>query len=251
MKMTASSCVYACVVTAAVSFAEAADHAHWTYSGQTGPAHWAQIESEFVECGRGHHQSPIDIDTKKVASDKPETVALAYAPVAADVENTGHTIQISPAGAGSVTIDGVAYHLVQFHFHTPSEETIDRRHAPLEAHFVHKDADGKLAVIAVMFKLGQANAALAPIFSKLPAKSGGKHKLDGAVDVNALLPRDHADFTYIGSLTTPPCTENVKWIVMKTPMTISAAQLAAFRKVYRMNARPTQPVNDRIIQSGQ
>lgn len=232
------------------ALASAAEHPHWTYQGKTGASHWAGLETDYAVCGTGQRQSPINIETRKVTGTTTQPVSLSYAPARAEVINNGHTIQVEPASGGALTIDGVEYKLAQFHFHTPSEERIDGKSYPLVAHLVHKSADGKLAVIAVLFRTGKTNAALQPVFAALPGKAGDKHAVDGTIDVGALLPANRDNYTFIGSLTTPPCSEDVRWVVMKTPVSISQKQLAAFRKLYKMNARPVQAVNGREIQAG-
>jgi carbonic anhydrase len=229
--------------------AHAAGAAHWSYTGQGAAAHWAELDPSFETCKVGKTQSPINIVTKGVpaaaAGTKP--VAFAYTPGAGEVVNNGHTIQVNLPASGAITLDGTEYKLLQFHFHTPSEEKVDGRAYPLVAHLVHKSADGKLAVVAVLFKQGRENAALKPVFAKLPAKEGDKIALDGSIDISALLPADHAYYAFPGSLTTPPCSEEVRWQVLKTPVEISSAQLTAFRKLYAMNARPVQPLNGRPL----
>jgi carbonic anhydrase len=153
-----------------------------------------------------------------------------------------------PAGS-NVNIDGKPYQLLQFHFHTPSEERINGKSYPLVAHMVHKNAEGKLAVVAVLFRQGKENAALKPVFDALPGAEGEKAALGNGFDAAALLPKDRAYYAFTGSLTTPPCSEEVTWRVLKTPVEISASQLAAFRKLYPMNARPVQPLNDRSVEA--
>lgn len=222
---------------------------HWTYESHGGAAHWAELDTSFETCKLGRHQSPINIVTKgvKPAAADVKPVAFAYAAGAGEVVNNGHTIQVNLPASGSITLDGTEYKLLQFHFHTPSEEKIDGKAYPLVAHLVHKSAEGKLAVVAVLFKQGKENATLKPVFARLPAQEGDKVALEGTIDVSALLPADHAYFSFPGSLTTPPCSEEVRWQVLKTPVEISGAQLAAFRKLYQMNARPVQPLNDRQV----
>jgi len=222
---------------------------HWTYDGHGGAAHWAELDKSFETCKLGRHQSPIDIVTKgvKPAAGDVKPVAFAYAAGAGEVVNNGHTIQVNLPASGAITLDGTEYKLLQFHFHTPSEEKVDGKAYPLVAHLVHKSAEGKLAVVAVLFKQGRENATLKPVFARLPAKEGDKVALEGTIDVGALLPADHAYFSFPGSLTTPPCSEEVRWQVLKTPVEISGTQLAAFRKLYRMNARPVQPLNERQV----
>jgi carbonic anhydrase len=222
---------------------------HWSYSAHGGAAHWAELDTAYETCKLGTHQSPINIVTKQAqpAGADVKPLAFAYTAGAGEVVNNGHTIQVNLPASGSITLDGTAYQLLQFHFHTPSEEKIDGRAYPLVAHLVHKSAEGKLAVVAVLFKQGRENAALKPVFAQLPAREGDKRALDGTIDVTQLLPADHAYYAFAGSLTTPPCSEEVRWQVLKTPVQISAAQLTAFRKLYAMNARPVQPLNGRPV----
>jgi carbonic anhydrase len=231
-----------------VPLAFAEGHPHWSYRGHGSAAHWAELDESFKTCKLGKHQSPIDVDTRAVersADAKP--IGFAYAAGPGEVVNNGHTIQVNLPAAGSATLDGVEYKLLQFHFHTPSEEKIDGKSYPLVAHLVHKNAEGQLAVVAVLFKAGKENAALKPVFDHLPAKEGETRKLDVAVDAADLLPANRAYYAFTGSLTTPPCSEEVRWQVLKTPVELSSSQLAAFRKLYRMNARPVQPLNGRKV----
>jgi carbonic anhydrase len=239
--------LFATLAVAAAS-AQAAHTAHWSYSGATDAAHWAALDEGFKTCKLGHQQSPIDIVTR--AAEKPaeaKPIAFAYAAGAAEVVNNGHTVQVNLPEGGSVSIGGTEYKLLQFHFHTPSEEKIDGRNYPLVAHLVHRDAEGHLAVVAVLFKLGHENAALKPVFTHLPPKEGQTAKLEGAFDAAQLLPPARGYYAFAGSLTTPPCSEEVRWQVLKTPVELSKAQLAAFRKLYTMNARPVQPLNGRQV----
>lgn len=221
----------------------------WNYADRGGAAHWSELDKSFETCKIGKHQSPINIVTKgvKPAAADVKPVSFSYTAGAGEVVNNGHTVQVNLPASGSITLDGTEYKLVQFHFHTPSEEKVDGKAYPLVAHLVHKSAEGKLAVVAVLFKQGKENATLKPVFAKLPAKEGDKVALEGTIDVAALLPADHAYYSFPGSLTTPPCSEEVRWQVLKTPVEISGAQLAAFRKLYKMNARPVQPLNDRAV----
>lgn len=237
----------ACVLSVApLAFAQG--HPHWSYQGHGSAAHWAELDESFKTCKLGKHQSPINVVTRaaeKSADAKP--IGFAYAAGPGEVVNNGHTIQVNLPAAGSVTLDGVEYGLLQFHFHTPSEEKIDGKAYPLVAHLVHKNAQGQLAVVAVLFKAGKENAALKPVFDHLPAKEGVALKLDVAINPADLLPANRAYYAFTGSLTTPPCSEEVRWQVLKTPVELSASQLAAFRKLYKMNARPVQPLNDRKV----
>ena len=237
----------ACALSVA-PLAFAHDQPHWSYHGHGSAAHWAELDEGFKLCKLGKHQSPINVDTRaveKASAAKP--LGFAYAAETGEVVNNGHTIQVNLPAAGSITLDGVEYKLLQFHFHTPSEEKIDGRSYPLVAHLVHKNAEGQLAVVAVLFKAGKENSALKPVFDHLPAKEGETLKLDVAINPADLLPANRAYYAFTGSLTTPPCSEEVHWQVLKTPVELSASQLGAFRKLYKMNARPVQPLNDRKV----
>lgn len=228
----------------------AGNDTHWTYAGPTGASHWGELDAGYKTCTLGKHQSPIDIRTNKTVSADLKPIGFGYTATPATVVNNGHTIQINLPAGGQAEFDGAAYKLVQFHFHTPSEEKINGKAYPLVAHLVHQNAEGKLAVVAVLFKTGRENAALQPVFASLPAKAGESRELGAPIDVAALLPAQQSYWAFTGSLTTPPCSEDVRWQVLKTPVEISAAQLATFRKLYPMNARPVQPLNGRVVQAG-
>jgi carbonic anhydrase len=218
---------------------------HWAYTGEHGVKAWGDMPGDGT-CKLGHEQSPIDIrDAKK---GKLAPLDLGYKKGSADIVNNGHTIQVTPADGGGLNIDGVPYKLVQFHFHTPSEEKIHGKAYSMVMHLVHQNADGKLAVIAVLLTEGKANAALAPVFDNMPAKEGDKKSLPAALDVTDFLPADKGYYTFNGSLTTPPCSEGVRWFVLKHPVEISKAQHATFQKLYKMNARPVQPLNGRVVE---
>lgn len=242
--MNMKTAVLTACLLAAGAGAQASD-AHWEYTGKTGPSHWGELEAGFSSCKTGKQQSPIDIHAAKPAKLAP--LGFHYAPGAAEIVNNGHTVQVNLASGGSVTLPSGDYKLLQFHFHTPSEETVNGKHYPLVAHLVHKNEAGELAVVAVLFRQGKENAALKEVFAGLPAAAGDKHPLAGRLDLSAVLPPRHAYYAYMGSLTTPPCSEGVHWQVLKQPVEISTAQLASFRKLYAMNARPIQPLNGRVV----
>lgn len=235
----------------ATPLALAEHHAHWGYQGHAGAAHWASLDESFQTCKLGKNQSPINIETKKVEKADLKPIEFGYVAGAAEVINNGHTIQVNLPAAGAATIAGGEYKLLQFHFHTPSEEKINGKAYPMVAHLVHKSAEGKLAVVAVLFKRGKENAALKAVFADLPGKEGETKALEGGLNPADLLPADRAYYAFMGSLTTPPCSEEVRWQVLKTPVEVSAAQLKAFAKLYKMNARPVQPLNGRTVQLSQ
>ena len=226
---------------------------HWNYTDH-GPAAWGTLSPEFVACIEGKNQSPIDFATAKPA---PSETSISYGAHElrivhhrhqADVINTGHSIQVNYPGADTLVLGGVSYALAQYHFHTPSEHTVAGKHYPAEMHFVHMSADKKLAVVGVFIETGKHNRAFDPIWSNLPKKQGEeKHLPNVKVDVDALLPLDHAMFRYDGSLTTPPCSEGVSWLVFATPVQLSESQLTKLRGILDGNSRPTQPLNGRNV----
>jgi carbonic anhydrase len=236
----------AAALLAGAASVQAAEHApHWDYTGKAGTAHWADLDQGFAACKLGKEQSPIDIRGAKAESLDP--IGFHYAGSSAEIVNNGHTIQVNLENGGTIQLASGEYKLVQFHFHTPSEEKINGKRYPLVAHLVHKNDAGQLAVVAVLFKQGHENRALKQVFASLPAKAGDKHALEGAFDADAILPAQRGYYAYMGSLTTPPCSEGVHWQVLQKEVEISKGQLAAFRKLYAMNARPVQPLNGRAI----
>ncbi|OON62235.1 carbonate dehydratase [Massilia sp. KIM] len=245
-RTTLSLMLSACAVSIfAATGAQAAEPAHWDYGSKAGPAHWAELEQDFAACKLGKTQSPIDIRATHAAKLAP--LDFHYGLTPAEIVNNGHTVQVNLEHGGSLGLPSGDYKLVQFHFHTPSEEKINGKNYPMVAHLVHKSDSGELAVVAVLFKQGKENAALKEVFAGLPAAAGEKHALEGGIDLAGVLPKQHAYYSYIGSLTTPPCSEGVHWQILKQPVEVSKAQLAAFRKLYTMNARPVQPLNGRVV----
>jgi carbonic anhydrase len=229
----------------------------WHYEGETGPGNWGKLSAKFAACGEGRTQSPIDI-SNPVRSTSPElktsflpaTLRIAHHEHLADGLNSGHTIQINYAGADTLTIGGASYQLAQYHFHAPSEHAVAGRQFPMEMHMVHKAADGQLAVIATFIEEGARNLAFEPVWSNLPARKGAEtHYPAVNVDVDALLPTVRTTYHYDGSLTTPPCSEGVAWIVMTTPIELSNEQITAFTRLVNGNNRPVQPLNGRTVVS--
>ncbi|MEX8517628.1 MAG: carbonic anhydrase [Leptothrix sp. (in: b-proteobacteria)] len=219
---------------------------HWQYKGEHNPAHWAELDPAFEACAHGNRQTPIDIRaTEKVAL---PALEFAYSSATPRIVNNGHTVQVNLPAGQTLTVGEQSYELLQFHFHTPSEEAINGKRKPLVAHFVHKNAAGQLGVVAVLFDFGASNAAFAPVFEHLPAKAGETITVeDLTLDLAALLPADKGYYNFEGSLTTPPCSEGVNWMVLKTPVKLSALQIKSFRRIFNSNARPIQPGNGRPI----
>ena len=222
-----------------------AAHPQWSYKGKTDAAHWAGLEVANVACKQSKEQSPINIKVKTVKHVALTELGFNYQAGSAEVVNTGHTVQVNLPAGSSLTSGEAEANLLQFHFHTPSEERINGVSYPMVAHFVHKSADGSLSVVAVLFKEGKENLTLAPVFAALPAE--GKPLALASFDPAALLPAGRAYYKFTGSLTTPPCSDGVRWQVMQQPVELSKKQIAAFRKIYPMNARPVQPLNGRVV----
>ena len=227
------------------SMHEADQPAHWAYDGSAGPAAWSTLKPEFAKCSSGTRQSPIDIqDGIRVDL---EPVQFDYKPSAFRVLDNGHTVQVNVAPGNTIDVGGRRFELVQFHFHRPSEERIDGKQFDMVAHLVHKDLDGRLAVVAVLLERGSAQALVQSVWNNLPLEKGEEQVARGTLNVADLLPADRSYFTYMGSLTTPPCSEGVLWMVMKTPMPLSDAQIGIFAHLYPMNARPIQASAGRLI----
>ena len=223
---------------------------HWSYAGSTGPAKWGSLEEEFSACALGKAQSPIDIrDTTVKRADLPP-IEFDYKTSPLNIIDNNHTIQIDYAPGSFITVNGHRYQLVQFHFHRPSEERLDGKRFPMVAHLVHKDSDGKLAVVAVLLASGPQNPLIKTLWNNLPREKEREISVEKVeISVADLLPRDKAYYTFQGSLTTPPCTEGVTWLVLKQPASISGDEVDRFSKLYPMNARPVQPLNGREIKT--
>jgi carbonic anhydrase len=230
--------------------ARAADHGsapHWTYGdGEDGPAHWGDLAPDFHTCSIGLQQSPVNISD--VATGAIGDIQRAYHASPLRIINNGHTIQVNYAAGSTLTLRGRTWEIIQFHFHTPSEHTYQGAHYDMELHIVHQNAAKQLCVLGVFMKAGTANAEIQKIWDAMPMQAGSEQTVSGvSVDVGALVPATKVYYNYLGSLTTPPCSENVEWLVLRDPIQVSAAQIARFKAAIPMNARPVQPVNQRFI----
>jgi len=222
------------------------DHASWSYSGKGRPALWGQLNPEFATCSSGENQSPVNL-TEMVEGELPR-IDINYKAGGREIVNNGHTVQVNYAHGSTITINGHQFELKQFHFHSPSENLIEGREFPMEGHFVHADKDGNLAVIAVMFKVGESNAELEKAWVQMPQKVGEKIFLSSPVDAAKLLPANQDYYRFNGSLTTPPCSEGVWWFVMASSDTASEAQIEKFSQtIGHPNNRPIQSINARMI----
>jgi carbonic anhydrase len=228
-----------------------AAHADWGYGAENGPSQWASLDPDYEICGDGKRQSPIDIDTSRASSDAPAT-EVDYEPENLFVENNGHAIEAQIQDPdGSVTVDGTDYEIERFHFHTPSEETIDGKRFDASVHIVNTTPDGNAAVIGLLVEEGPSSPVMDQIVPLIGDNVGDESEAPDQVDPGDLLPAGDRAFQFKGSLTTPPCTQGLEWIVYSRPITMSADQLAALRAAYSDNIRPVQPVNGRPIAVGQ
>lgn len=235
------------VAHSAMAETKHAEHAaHWSYAGPGAAEHWGDLKPEYSACKDGREQSPIDISTVTITS--LPAIEFNYQPSPLEVVNNGHTVQVNYAPGSYIQVGDKRYDLLQFHFHSPSEHTIGGKEFDLVAHFVHKAEDGQLGVVGVVFRDGGANNALSKVWLNMPEKAGTTVKsADIRVNAADFLPRDFTYFNYSGSLTTPPCSEGVNWMVLATPNTVSKQQVKAFTDLFPHSARPVQPLNGRVV----
>ncbi|MFY9975248.1 MAG: carbonic anhydrase [Chromatiaceae bacterium] len=218
---------------------------HWEYSGAEGPGNWASLSPDYGACS-GRNQSPIDLTGFVEADLSP--IQFSYQPGGTEILNNGHTVQVNYAPGSRIELDGHVFELKQFHFHAPSENHINGKSYPMEAHLVHSDKDGHLAVVAVMLEEGEANKGIEAAWAGMPEKEGEKHALPAAVAAESLLPANRDYYRFNGSLTTPPCSEGVWWLVMKAPVSASKEEIEHFAHVmHHPNNRPVQPANARPV----
>ncbi|MBA3057770.1 MAG: carbonic anhydrase family protein [Gammaproteobacteria bacterium] len=228
------------------------DDVHWSYQGENGPQAWGQLQPEFKMCATGQRQSPINIDESLTLQGPAEPLQLSYQPSSASVVNNGRTIQVDLQGDNSVTVRGSSYKLLQFHFHAPSEERVNGQGFAMVAHLVHQNAEGQLAVVSVLLQAGAANALIHKVWTYMPLDIHDRVRIPaGLIDMNELLPTDQRYYQFMGSLTTPPCSEGVLWLVLKQPSPVSAAQIKLFTQIFPHNARPLQPLHGRVVRDAQ
>jgi carbonic anhydrase len=226
-----------------------AAEAHWTYDGDHGPTHWGEFGSEL--CTQGAQQSPINIETKEVRplKDHASDLKINYGTSPVKLINNGHTLQGNVTDQETVVFKNDEYRLVQFHFHTPSEHQVNHKPYPMEMHLVNQDKDGRLLVIGLLIKEGKKNKELATLWSQLPETKDAQVNLNAqdAPNLGALVPSTGHHVFYKGSLTTPPCTEGVQWVVFEQPIELSRAQIHTFQKLLPDNHRPPQPAHEREV----
>jgi carbonic anhydrase len=232
-----------CPLCAATSLAAGA---HWSYEGETGPDKWSSLDPTAAVCSTGGQQSPIDI-TDPISAHQPP-LKIDWTNGAQKIINNGHSIELNFAEGDTLKLGGHTYALKQFHFHHPSEHLVDGKRFAMEAHFVHEASRG-LAVVGVLMVAGKPNAAFKKVVATMPPEEGLTVPADPAIDPRRLLPAQLAYFRYEGSLTTPPCSETVNWIVLAHPVEVDGADIARFARLFPMNARPLQPRDRRFILS--
>ncbi|WP_386679950.1 carbonic anhydrase [Loktanella sp. R86503] len=242
--MTTFRTALLCLILTCVGWS-AAYAADWSYTGEHGPDHWADLSGDYQTCAAGHFQSPFnivpDIDADLANLD------IRYNPMPVAVTNNGHTLVVNGGIDDVLRIGSTDFKLLQFHFHTPSEYMISGKSFPMELHFVHQAADGRFAVLGVMIAEGPANPALTQLWNVAPYDQGETGTADALFDPRDLLPSNQSYMRFMGSLTTPPCTEGINWHMLMSPITASADQIAAFQSVFPNNARPIQPRNGRLV----
>ncbi|WP_415228719.1 carbonic anhydrase [Psychromonas sp.] len=238
------SILFSCLLISSAS-AFASTDAHWGYSGEHGPDHWAKLSPDNFSCSASN-QSPVNLTGFIEADLTP--IKFNYKAGGNEIVNNGHTVQINYQSGSSINIDGREFDLLQVHFHAPSENQIDGKSYPLEAHLVHADKAGNLVVVAVMFEEKAENATLADAWQQMPEHAGDKYSLNKPFNIDGILPTNRDYYRFNGSLTTPPCSEGVRWLVLKESVAVSAKQVKAFSSALTgPNNRPVQATNARLI----
>ena len=244
LKMLGASALAGCPFCATSAGAAEKGGSKWSYEGAHGPETWGKNNPSYAACATGTQQSPVDLRNSVAAG--LEEIEIFWRPLRLDILNNGHTIRVNAQPGGFMVLEGKRYDLLQFHFHHPSEHAIYGEQYPMEVHFVHKAADGKLGVLGAFIAEGEENSTINTIWKNV-AIAGGSRRINQFIEPDTLLPDDRSFFRYAGSLTTPPCSEIVDWAVLTQPITASPRQIEAFAALYPMNARPIQSLNRRFI----
>jgi carbonic anhydrase len=242
-----------CLATAAVAQSTPSTGAPWDYEGKRGALEWGKLDPAYKVCSQGHEQSPIDIRGAHL-NKALQPIEFHYIAGPVTLEHNGHTIRVYPAHGSYIVANGVRYDLVQFHFHHPGEEAVKGKITDMDIHLVHQSADGKQAVIAIRLTEDIAsppNAVLASLWPHLPTKAGQTEKVTEMINPGGLLPADRGYWTYVGSLTAPPCTEGVRWFVFEQEMTLSRDQLRTFATLFKVNSRALQDTHGRRIEANE
>ncbi len=220
---------------------------HWGYTGHEGPAHWGGLSSDYHVCRSGREQSPVNINGSSMGRSR--SILFGYSSKPSNIVNNGHTIQVNMKEGSRITVNDKTYELLQFHFHSPSEHQVDGQHAAMVIHFVHKADDGQLGVVGLLLDKGKSNKIIEQLWQYMPEDKGGEAPLPATVEVKRMLPLNRAFYNYSGSLTTPPCSEGVNWMVLKGRGSVSHKQVKKFTTIFPNSIRPIQPINHRTIYS--
>lgn len=223
----------------------------WGYTGHEGPENWGNLDPKNFMCKDGRNQSPVNISSDVIVTTTKglDKIKFSYTTEAAEVINNGHTVQVNVKPGSSIEVDGTQFDLKQFHFHTPSENQIEGKHFPLEAHFVHVSENGQLAVVALMFEDGAENTLIKKVWDQMSSNAG---EIKGcgvsAAKARDFLPKNKDYYRFDGSLTTPPCSEGVRWLVLQNYSHVNQEQVAKFKEIMHGNDnRPIQPINARKV----
>ncbi|EAZ92094.1 carbonic anhydrase [Crocosphaera chwakensis] len=219
----------------------------WSYEGENNPDRWGEISIEYETCSTGLFQSPIHLTSSNLIREN-GNIETHYQATPLVINNNGHTIEVNYKPGSYVLINGQKYELKQFHFHTPSEHSLNGKKSEMELHLVHQNEQGKIAVIGLFIKEGQANPTLATIWENLSEKQGIQEVKNKTINGANFIVNNPTYFHYQGSLTTPPCSENVLWNMITEPIEASRQQIEQFMDLYPMNARPIQEHNDRLVE---
>jgi carbonic anhydrase len=242
--------LFAALALSSISPAQDRPEHSWDYGDVLGPSHWGELQPNFATCKNGHHQSPIDIRNPKKTVLPP--IHFEYKPSPLHIIDNGHTVMVNYSPGSFISVGDKRYTLKQFHFHRPSEEEINGKAFDMTVHLVHADDDGNLAVVAVLLHEGEDGPLMHELWNHLPKEKDKEESFDSVqINLSQILPPDRGYYTFTGSLTTPPCREGVRWFVLKHPATISAEEIERFSQLYRDNARPTQPLYDRVVLESQ
>lgn len=218
----------------------------WSYEGETGPERWGRMRPEWAVCASGTRQSPIEL-TGGIAVDL-EPVVFDYRPTRFLISDVGHTLEVHVGEGLGVHIRGQRYELEHFQFHRPAQERIGGRSHDMSIHLHHRDPEGRMAVVAIQLEAGdQPQPLIQTLWNSLPLDRGDHYMPTAMIDPSALVPVNPAHYLYMGSLTTPPCTEGVVWVVMKDSISVSRGQMRIFERLYPHNSRPVQALNDRLV----
>jgi carbonic anhydrase len=249
MRFPALAALLLCVT----AFATAQTGAPWDYEGKRGALAWGKLDPAYKSCSEGHEQSPIDIHGAHL-NKALQPIEFHYIGGPVTLEHNGHTIIVHVDPGSYIIAGGVRYDLVQLDFHHPAEEAVKGKLTDMDIHLLHKSADGKLAVVAIRLAEDRStppNAVLAALWPHLPTKTGDTEKVTEIVNPGGLLPPDRGYWTYVGSLTAPPCTEDVRWFVLEQEVTLSRDQLQAFAALFKVNSRPLQDPHGRRIEASE